>query len=146
MTVTELMGKLPIIVSSFKEQGTGETLHSNAIALQALFPTLDTLKVEVQKAYEAFSTQDFLAMPTPLNKLEPIVYRENLFDWEVSSLVRNVGKEFQLIQVPTLRLYIQYVLTGGFTNPNLPRTETSLILEEFADAKALLESLRELAK
>lgn len=141
----QLFKMIPDIV---KELKSNYTVDAPRTILRVLSRNVgDSFSEELQRAFKAFSTQGFLATPVPVNVITERSGDRRLFTWEAATLIRNVGSQFQTVQVSTAELYIQYLFTGGLTESIPPTKEgATTLLAQFSTAKEFINSLILLSK
>ena len=103
--------------------------NRNKKLMELFAKEFDDFDSELHKALEAYSKQGFFASPQVNSKKE---YSERFFDWEIVNLVRRTNispSNHQLISLDTSVFFIQYLINGGFKNPEIPFTNEAVSSE-----------------
>ncbi|AEX26562.1 hypothetical protein BL02_81 [Klebsiella phage BL02] len=103
--------------------------NRNKKLMELFAKEFDDFDSELHKALEAYSKQGFFASPQVNSKKE---YSERFFDWEIVNLVRRTNispSNHQLISLDTSVFFIQYLISGGFKNPEIPFTNEAVSSE-----------------
>ena len=135
ITLFKLAPKIRAVIASRSEG------HLNAGIMQVFQEEIPGFEEELGKAFTAYSQQGYLAAPLVNN---PNEYRRTYFDWGMITLLKRSGitpTNYQLLTVDSAKFFIQYLITGGFKNKNLPVDNVALP-EEFDEAKHFIESMK----
>lgn len=136
ITLFKLAPKIRAVIASRSEGH----LNVNAGIMQVFQEEIPSFQEELGKAFTAYSQQGYLAVPLVNN---PNKYRPTYFDWGVITLLKRSGitpTNYQLLTVDSAKFFIQYLISGGFKNKNLP-VDNDALLEEFDEAQHFIESM-----